>query len=209
MHKGGEDRNDRKVSSHWPDYFRADLAVGTDGVAPLASALDQTSLRASDRGLFESYAVRPDRWPVDRARRALEALGFPVVALDDAEVRALYGARADILAGRGSLRSLRGLATVYLGPCDVRRGSATVALPLPAEGATQLTVADAPSRFPTVVIRMATKPVADRVSSFLRAVTVVVPEGTRVRVYPQRRSVTAERSGFPSAVPTRLSERRI
>ena len=198
----------RRISAHWPDYFRYDCAVGTDRVAPLADAVDTVALAAADEGLRQAYAVRPDHWPEASVRRALDAMGFPSAVLTADEARRLYELRGDLLAARGSLGAVRRLAKIYLGVVEVTRGAATMALPLPAAGAERLVVADVPSSEVTLLVRPAAAATEERIAAFVEACGVLVPDGTRVRVYPPRQVVAPERRGFGTA-PAPLQGRRI
>lgn len=200
--------SDRRVSSHWPDYFRYDCAVGTDRAAPIAQALDCAVETAAHESLRSGFAVRPDLWPIDSVRRALDALGFPADVLDDLAARALYDLRGALLAHRGSIRAVRLLAEAYLGEVEVSRGSATIALPLPATGAERLVVADVPSAPAMLLVRPKRAAPEATKAAFAKACSGLVPEGTRVRIASPASERRSERHGYETA-PAPLVQRRI
>ncbi len=115
-------RREYLLSKRLPDYFKSEARIGKEGGLPLVSVLDDLCESLAAAACLKAFDLSSNTASLERQRRALELRGLKTATLSSQEVSDLDALSSHILATKGTLRSIRLLARVYLPGARIRTG---------------------------------------------------------------------------------------
>jgi hypothetical protein len=202
-------------SAYYPEYFKADIGLGTRMELPFSKAVDQM--------LFSYFMVRmgqvqltsPSNPPTSQVRIHLENMGFSLAGLNELQCHQLFQNRFQVFGNRGTLTGLELLAQSHFSSFSVGRG-VPYRHPSPSPKMTdRIQLSEAEDQTHWISFRLYQEVPDQVVQTFLSNSRLIISQFIRVWVaqpYRQshpKNSNEAKKAGWNLAIPTRMTGRKI
>lgn len=172
------------ASAHFPAYFSLDATVSDGRPAPVVRALDEALSHAFLLSQARNLSLDPGLYPLERERRMLGLMGLACATLSDEAAHALFVARHEILAGRGTLGSVRRLLAIWAPGAEARKGWPLAATRASQPSAGPWRVGDDEGSRRLVFVRLARPLSGQSVAELRAAAEELLPMGWRLVIAP-------------------------